>query len=203
MPRRPSLLTPGCRARADRIRDRQRRHPHDDALQSAHQRNRVVHLYGERLLRWGGARKAELVPSRLAAQRADQDGSETVRHHLGGLSRVRVAASRRCALRLSLAADQRDAAPPFAPGGRTFAAYARQRDRRAFHRHRDRGHSRHRDADAGGRRRILPDRFDALGAHRHRDGALLAAHEPQGAGAPVPRRQDGLHPRRRPANARL
>ena len=46
---------------------------------------------------------------------------------------------------------------------------------------------RYRDADAGGRRRILPDRFDALGAHRLRIGALLAAHEPQRAGAAVSR----------------
>ena len=34
-------------------------------------------------------------------------------------------------------------------------------------------------------------------------GALLAAHEPRRAGAAVPRRQDGVHPRRRPADGGL
>ena len=47
------------------------------------------------------------------------------------------AADRR-ALRLSLAADQRDAAAPLAPGRRAFPAHARQGDRRPFHRCRPR-----------------------------------------------------------------
>ena len=64
-------------------------------------------------------------------------------------------------------------------------------------------HSRHRDADAGRRGRFLSDRLDALGAYRFRNGSLLAAHEPRRAGAPVPRRQDGVHSRRRPADGGL
>ena len=48
----------------------------------------LVHLHGERRLRPGGARQAQLVHARLAAQRADQDGPASLRHHLGGLSRI-------------------------------------------------------------------------------------------------------------------
>ena len=99
---------------------------------SPHQRIRLVHLHGRRRLRSGDAGEAELVPARLAAQRADQDGPQAVRHRLGGLSRIRLEAADRRAVRLSLAADQRDAAPTLAPGRRTFAAYGRQGDRRAF-----------------------------------------------------------------------
>ena len=39
-------------------------------------------------------------------------------------------------------------------------------------------HPRHRHAHAGGRRRLLSDRHDALGAYRQRLGPILAAHEP-------------------------
>ena len=105
-----------------------------------------------------GARQAQLVHARLAAERADQDGPAAVRHHLGGLSRIGLAPADRRSLRLSLAADQRHAAPALAPGRRTFAAHAGQRDRRAFHRRRARPDPRHRDADAGRRRRLLSDR---------------------------------------------
>ena len=86
----------------------------------------------------GVARQAELVLPRLAAQRADQDGPPPVRHHLGGLSRVGFDAADRRSLRLPLAADQRDAAPAVAAGGRTFAAHGRQGDRRPFPRRRHR-----------------------------------------------------------------
>ena len=64
-------------------------------------------------------------------------------------------------------------------------------------------HPRHRHAHAGGRRRLLSDRHDALGAYRQRLGALLAAHEPRRADPAVPRRKDGVHPRRRAADAWL
>ena len=149
------------------------------------------------------ARQAQLVPARLAAQRADQDGPPPLRHHLGGLSRIRLAAADRRSLRLSFAADQRHAAPALAPGRRTFPAHGRPRDRRAFRRRRDRAHSRHRDAHAGRRRRLLSHRLDALGSYRQRFGALLAAHEPRRACAAFPRRQDGFHSLRRPADAGL
>ena len=43
----------------------------------------------------------------------------------------------------------------------------------------------------------------SMGAYRQRRRSLLAAHEPQRAGAALPRRQDGVHPRRRPADAGL
>ena len=58
--------------------------------------------------------------SRLAAQRADEDGPPPVRHRLGGLSRIRVDAADRRSLRLPFAADQRDAAPALAAGRRAF-----------------------------------------------------------------------------------
>ena len=83
-----------ARSEFDRVGGRQRRHPHRHLLEPAHQRGRLVHLHGERRVRPGGARQAQLVHARLAAQRADQDGSEAVRHHLGGLSRIRLATSR-------------------------------------------------------------------------------------------------------------
>ena len=104
----------------------------------AHQRIRLVHVHGQRRLRPGGARQAELVLPRLAAQRADQDGPAPVRHHLGGLPRIGVDAADRRSVRLPLAADQRDAAPALAAGGRAFAAHGRQGDRRPFPRRRHR-----------------------------------------------------------------
>ena len=50
---------------------------------------------------------------------------------------------------------------------------------------------------------FYPDGLDALGAYRQRLGPLLAADEPRRLGAAVPGRQDGVHSRRRPADARL
>ncbi len=64
-------------------------------------------------------------------------------------------------------------------------------------------HPRHRHARAGGRRRLLSDRQHPLGAYRQRLGPILAAHEPRRADAAFPGRKDGVHPRRRPADAGL
>ena len=129
-----------------------------------------------------GARQAQLVHAGLATQRADQDGSAAVRHHLGSLSRVRLEGAGRRSFGVSVAADERDAAPAIEPSRRALPAHAGPRDRRAFRRRGSGADSRHRDADAGRRRRLLPDRRD-MGAYRQRFGALLAAHEPRRSGA--------------------
>ena len=155
-----------ARAQLHGIGGRQRRYPHGHFLQFPHQRVRLVHLYGQRGLRSGDAGQAQLVPSRLAHQRADEDGPAPLRHHLGGLSRIRFATADRRPLRLSFAADQRHAAPALASGRRAFSAHGRPRDRCAFRRRRNGAHSRHRHAHGGGRRRLLPDRRDALGSYR-------------------------------------
>ena len=200
---RPDAAEPRLCSQFHRVRGRQRRHAHDRAFQFPYQRIGLVHLHGRRRLRLGGAGEAELVPQGLAAQRTNQDGPQAVRHPLGGLPRIRVERADRRAFRLSLAEHQRDVAPTLAPCRQVFAAHGRQGGRRAFRRRRHRDDPGHHDANARGRRRILSDRRDAVGAYRQRLGPLLAQDEPNRVGAAFSGRQDGVHSRRRPADARV
>ena len=110
---------------------RQRRHPHPLLHRRPHQRIGHVHLYGRRRLRSADARQAELVHARLATERVDQDGPETLRHRLGGLPRVGLETADRRALRLPLAPDQR----PAARRSRQVAKYSQHMEGKAIDAH--------------------------------------------------------------------
>ncbi len=125
---RTSLYRSRSVDRGFRLRPRrQRRGSRPQALQRPHQGARNHRLQARRPFRQRRPRPVEPLPPRLAAEQADQDGPEAVRHPVGGLPQGRRhAADQRC-LRLSRPRDQRHAAPPLVRRGARTASTPRAR----------------------------------------------------------------------------
>ena len=101
--------SPDCSSRDAGCR-RQRRHTKPELLSHAYPGIDDDHVSSQRQVRRAGTRATELVLTRLARERAGQDGSAPVRHPLGGLSGIRVEAAHQHRLGLPLASHQRHAA---------------------------------------------------------------------------------------------
>ena len=173
-------------------RDRRRRYAHYLDASRPYRRAHHHYLQTRRPLRRGSAGKTQLVSARLAPQPVDPHGPSPDRSALGGATGDRIERVDRHRVRLSLTANQFDAAAA-KPRRRAFLpAHARPRYRLLYSRRAARGDPRNRPAAAARRRRLLSDFGVTIRAHGYRRSADVAAHDAKRVAARFPQRPHGV-----------